>query len=161
MFTRNALVAIVLGVFGLACGHSLEYTATNRSPRPLSPRDPASVEVYATTLPTRPHVEVGLFEIEQRTPASGGTPEMIGKLRERAARVGCDALVVSEARERIQSVTTHHHGTVHQHGPHYGTMHSTGTGTVNVVRKHTAACVVFTEDAAVRTTQTSAGEVAL
>ncbi len=161
MVSRYTFVSIALGTLALGCGHSLEYTATNRSPRPLTPRDPASVEVYATTLPTRPHVEVGLFEIEQRTPASGGTPEMIGKLRERAARVGCDALVVSEARERIQSVTTHHHGTVQQTGGQYGTMQSTGYGTVNVVRKHTAACVVFTEDAATRTTQTSAGEVAL
>jgi len=110
------------------------------------------------TAPTRPYVEVGLFEIEQRTPTSGGSPEMIEKLRARAAQVGCDALVVSEARERIQSVSTHSHGTVHHTGPNHGMVHTTGYGTVNVVRKHTAACVVFTDGPA---TAVTAGEVAL
>lgn len=141
-----------------ACGHSLEYTPTNQPPRALAPRDPASVEVFSLTRPQRPHVEVGVFEIEQRSPASAGSPKMLEKLRARAARIGCDALVVSEPQDRVQSVTTRSYGTLHQTSASTGTVHTMGYGHANVVRKHMAACVVYTT---METTGATGGEVSL
>lgn len=111
MFIRILAVGALLPLF--ACGHALHYSALNPPPRPLSPRAPASVEVFMSGRPTRAFVDVGLFEIEQNTPGSGGSDEMIAKVRARAANVGCDALILGEPSERVQSVTGQSFGTVH------------------------------------------------
>ena len=147
---RTALLLLALGAAG--CGHSLTYTALNAPPRPLAPRAPASVELYMTAQPTRPNVEVGYFEIEQQSPASGGTPEMISKLRLRAGEVGCDALVLTGSTDRIQSYSGQSYGTVHttSAGPGMGGVgayQGTTYGTANHVRGHRAVCIVFTDSA--------------
>jgi hypothetical protein len=147
----NRAVLMLLALGGVAgCGHSLTYTALNAPPRPLAPRAPSSVELYMTAPPTRPNVDVGYFEIEQRSPASGGTPEMISKLRARAAEVGCDALVLTAATDRIQSYSGQSFGTVHttSAGPGMGGVgayQGTTYGTANHVRGHHAVCIVFTD----------------
>ncbi|MBK6696813.1 MAG: hypothetical protein IPG50_32175 [Myxococcales bacterium] len=145
MIHRAAFV-LALALASAACGHSLEYTPLNAPPRALAPRSPESVELLMATRPSRAFVEVGLFEIEQRSPTSGGTPEMLAKVRARAAGVGCDALMVGEPTERVQSVTGQSYGTVHRGGgASYGTYQGMSTGSVNVVRGQRAVCIVYTE----------------
>jgi hypothetical protein len=143
--------AFLLLLAAAGCGHSVTYTALNAPPRPLTPRAPSAVELYMTAQPTRPNVEVGYFEIEQQSPTSGGTPAMIAKLRERAGRVGCDALVLTASTDRIQSYSGQTFGTVHttSAGPAMG---GTGSyqgmtyGSANHVRGHHAVCIVYSDD---------------
>ena len=142
---KRALTLLVLTFAG--CGHSLEYTALNKSPHGMSRRAPETVEVFLTQQPTRPAVEVGYFEIEQQTATSGGTTEMVAKLREEAAALGCDALVISEPHDRIQGYAAQHQGTVTTTGAAYGRYQGTSTGTVSAVRSHRAVCLVFTDEA--------------
>lgn len=124
------------------CGHSIEYTAMNKSPHGMTRRAPDSVEVFMTQRPARPAVEVGYFEIEQQSPAAGGTPEMIRKLREEAAAVGCDALLVSEPHDRIQGYSGQHQGQVNGAG-----YQGTSNYSASRVRSHRAICLMFTEEA--------------
>ncbi len=142
---KRLVIAFAVGL--LACGHSITWTPTNTPPRPLSTRNAASVEILTATVPSRPFVEVGLFEIEQDSPHSGGTSEMITKLRARAAQVGCDALLLGGSTERVQSVTTQHMGTVQASSPGMtnGSYSGTGYSSVNTVRGHRATCIVYTD----------------
>jgi len=144
---------ILLMLTAAGCGHSIEYTAMNKSPHGMQRRAPESVEIFMTQRPTRAAVEVGFFEIEQQSPASGGTPEMMTRLREEAAAVGCDALLVSEPHDRVQSYSAQHNGVVHSTGavvgsqPGSGTYQGTSTATANRVRSHRAICLMFTDEA--------------
>lgn len=88
------LVALAL-VLAAGCGTSISATPINPSPRPLAPRAPASVELYTSGSPARAHVDVAFLEAEEASSFSThGTPEMLAKLREQGARMGCDAVVV-------------------------------------------------------------------
>jgi hypothetical protein len=157
---KRLLVLVLLSLSAAACGHSLEYTAMNKAPRRLERRDPDSVEVFMSQRPERAAVEVGFFEIEQQSPAAGGTPEMIRKLRARAGAVGCDALLISEPHDRVQSYSGMQSGTVHTTGAGYGTQpgfyQGSSTYSANRVRSHRAICLVFSEqDAKPTTTETA------
>lgn len=120
----------------------MTYTPLNEPPRRLAPRSPATVEVYASARPPRPGVEVGLIEIEQQSPASGGTPEMVDKVRRRAAEIGCDAVLLSEPTDRVQSYSGSSMGQV-QRGT--GMYMGTHTARPNYVRSHRATCFVYTD----------------
>jgi hypothetical protein len=57
-------------------------------------RPPETVEMFTTGRPTRPYVDVAFLEAEQRSGySSHDTPEMLAILRDRGARMGCDAVV--------------------------------------------------------------------
>jgi hypothetical protein len=61
----------------------------------MVPRPPETVEVYSSSPPTRPHVDVALFEVTQTEDLTDrGTAFMIERLRERAGEMGCDAVLV-------------------------------------------------------------------
>ncbi len=84
-----------------ACGASLHATTINAAPHPMTPRSIESVEMYTSGPPARPHVDVALFEVEEASSFStAGTPEMINKLRERGAQMGCDAVVLGSSSSR-------------------------------------------------------------
>jgi len=70
----------------------------NPPPRPLVPREPASVQVLASDAPTEPHVDVALLEVEQQEGLNRqGTDYMIERLREKAAELGCDAVFIKSS----------------------------------------------------------------
>lgn len=51
--------------------------------------------MFTTGRPTRPFVDVAFLEAEQRSGYSGhDTPEMLAILRDRGAKMGCDAVVL-------------------------------------------------------------------
>jgi hypothetical protein len=86
-------VAVALMVLAMGCGTFVTDTRINPSPRPLRARAPATVEVYASSPPVRPHVDIALLEVQQtRGLNPQGTALMIENLRERAGALGCDAL---------------------------------------------------------------------
>jgi len=77
------------------CGTSIHTTPINPAPRPMMSRDPATVELFTSGPPQRAHVDVAFFEAEETSSFStDGTPDMLRRLRERGAELGCDAIVV-------------------------------------------------------------------
>ncbi len=85
----------LLGAFvTLACAPAIEYTPLNASRPAMAPRSPESVEVLTSGAPSRPHVDVALIQVED-PPLGVDTSTLLQLLRERAARAGCDALVIT------------------------------------------------------------------
>ncbi len=90
--TRSLLLVTLLAA---GCGTSIHATTLNPSPVAMAPRPAGAVELYTSGAPARPHVDVMLLEAEESSSFSlDKTAEMLGKLRERAGAMGCDAIVV-------------------------------------------------------------------
>jgi hypothetical protein len=82
------------------CSTFVTATPLHPPPRPLVPRDPASVQVLASDAPAEPHVDVALLEVEQQDGLNRqGSDYMIQRLREKAAELGCDAVFLESASE--------------------------------------------------------------
>jgi hypothetical protein len=95
----SALFVVVLTL--AACGTSVKETFISDPPSPMTPRERYSVLVYASTPPTRPHIDVAKLEVEERHGIDEkGVDFAIDRLRTRAAAIGCDGVVVSGIRER-------------------------------------------------------------
>lgn len=86
---------LALLVFATGCGTAIRATAINPAPYPLRARPPETVEVFTSGPPQgRSFVDVAFMEAQQQSGYSvDDTPELIAKLRERAAEMGCDAIV--------------------------------------------------------------------
>jgi len=87
---------VVLGVIGGAgCGVEAAATLLNNPPHPFRPRPPETVGMFSSAPPTRPHVDVALIESDEESENSfASTAALLAKMRERAAELGCDALVI-------------------------------------------------------------------
>lgn len=93
-------------VLAAGCGTSIHTTPINPAPRPMAPRDPASVELFTSGAPQRAHVDVAFIEAEESSSFSThGTPEMLNELRQKGARLGCDAVVIGGLTSRDPGVT--------------------------------------------------------
>jgi hypothetical protein len=96
-----ALVGVM--VFYAGCvPSSVETTPLNAAPRPLVARPARSVEIYASSPPTRPHVDVALLRADQSN-HEADTQRLVQALAERAGELGCDALFISGAGQRPSS----------------------------------------------------------
>lgn len=127
---RNSLFAVLLLT---ACGTTTRFAATNPSPRPLISRPAESVAVFATGLPNRPFVEVGLIQGRQSSELSGDEmPEIIAEMRAEAGRRGCDGLVINGASDSSSSSTT-----VSRHAV---------TSSSTTLEGFWGACIVFDND---------------
>jgi hypothetical protein len=93
---RSPLASLVLTATLLGgCGTFVDFTQINDPPHPLQPRSSASVEVFSSGPPSRPHVDVAIVEVEQTHSLNEqGTGLMIQRMREQAAAIGCDAIVL-------------------------------------------------------------------
>ena len=93
---RPHLLSAVLVVSLFAgCGTYVGFTPINDPPHALGPRPARSVEVLSSGAPTRPHVDVAVVEVEQTHGLNEqGTGLMIRRLRQQAAAIGCDAIVL-------------------------------------------------------------------
>lgn len=106
----------------------MRYQATNRSPRPMTPRPFDSVEVYTVSFPQRPFVEVGILEAQQESELSlDAPPEVLAKLRERAAAQGCDAIIMNGANDAVLG----HGDRRHSH--------------VTTLRGYRATCIMYSD----------------
>ena len=89
----------ILALGACAYGAPVDTTPLNSAPRGLTARPPQSVEVYSSSPPSRPHVDVALLRVEEG--GFSGTPgHLVQALLEKAAELGCDALYISGASER-------------------------------------------------------------
>jgi hypothetical protein len=90
--TKLSLLTLLVAT---ACGTTIRETQVNQAPHPMMPRHPASVELFTSGAPARPHVDVALIEAEEQSSFSTSrTADMLNRLRERGAQRGCDAVVV-------------------------------------------------------------------
>jgi hypothetical protein len=91
------LTASATVILGCATPNGVVYSPVNMPPRAFVRRAPASVEVVVGKPPTRPHVDVGMFEVYQGRNDDGtgqSTENMLISLRLHAALRGCDAVQV-------------------------------------------------------------------
>ena len=85
------LLSGALLLFG--CASTVTTTPIHHPPRPLVPRAPSSVLVLAGEPPSEPHVNVALLQVDQyEAHDSRDMSELIQRLREKAAEIGCDAV---------------------------------------------------------------------
>jgi hypothetical protein len=83
------------------CASAVAATPLHHAPRPLVSRDPSSVLVLAGEAPSEPHVDVALLQVDQyESYHPNGTAEMIQRLREKAAEIGCDAVYLENTNSR-------------------------------------------------------------
>jgi hypothetical protein len=100
--TRPSLLGVMLltasaTILGCATPNGVVYSPVNAPPRAFVRRAPASVEVVVGKPPTRPHVDVGMFEVyqgRQDDDTGRSTEDMLTTLRLHAALRGCDAVQV-------------------------------------------------------------------
>jgi hypothetical protein len=101
MRSAYALFAAVLPAIA-ACGTATTIAVTNPSPRPLVPRSPAEVDVFTSSAPSQPFVEVAIIQSRQESIYSfDQMPEIIAAMREEAARAGCDGVVLHGASDKV------------------------------------------------------------
>lgn len=82
-------------IWALGSGTFVYATPLEALARPLAPRSPESVEVFADTPPLAAHVSVALLEVKQDHGfLQQGRPYLIARLREKAAELGCDAVFI-------------------------------------------------------------------
>jgi hypothetical protein len=124
---------LVSMLFVTACGTTTRFAPTNASPRPLTARPAQAVTVFATGLPDRPFVEVGLIQARQSSEFSvDEMPEIIAEMRVEAGRRGCDGLVINGTNDSSSSSTT-----VSRHGM---------TSSSETLEGFWGACIVFVVD---------------
>lgn len=92
---KRILVSISLALALAGCGTTVRYMQTNTPPKQMAKRSPQSVQFYTGSMPTVPFLEVGLIEAQQQGQLSVDSPEtVLWKLREKAAEIGCDGVLV-------------------------------------------------------------------
>ena len=95
MLKLLALLALV------GCGTTVRTIMINQPPRPMTPRPALEVQLLTSGPPQRPYVDVAYLEAEQDSEWSAdATPEFFTKVRERAANLGCDAVVIGNPTHR-------------------------------------------------------------
>jgi len=95
---QQRMLRLGFGLGGLVlagCATFVEATALNPPPRALTPRPPESVEIFASSPPARPYVDVASLDVHQTEYSAGGEALMLETLRARAGEMGCDALFIT------------------------------------------------------------------
>jgi hypothetical protein len=143
---RPILSSLILSIPVLVgCGTFVDFTPLNDPPHPLARRTPESVEVLSSGAPTRRHVDVAVVEVEQTHSLNEqGTGLMIRRMRDQAAAIGCDAIVLGGATD------------------HQGAQPGSGWDLVDPgSTKRQATCVVYDDEPPVRPFKTARPSVAV
>lgn len=125
--SRLLVVSMLLSSLAMTgCGTRVDYTPLRGPAGAMTPRSPSEVEVFLTQKPSRPYIEVGLLEARQESTMSlDGQSGIIEELREEAAEIGCDGLIVTGSADEVT-------GHVDQHG-----------GYVTELKGYRAVCIVW------------------
>jgi hypothetical protein len=95
---RGTWIAAVLANVLAGCSSTrILYTPLVTPPRAMPPRQVDQVDVYVTTPPSRPHLDVGMLQV---TEYRAGTEKVSGQemmlhLKGGAAAQGCDAVLIT------------------------------------------------------------------
>ena len=130
----------ILALLALAaCGTTVRTIMINQPPRPMQARPMEEVQMFTSGAPARQFVDVAYLEAEQDSEwSSDMTPEFFTKLRERAASLGCDGVVIGNP--------------THRDAPGFGTK---GDGR-NFVNGITATCIMFVDEPVVKANDNTA-----
>lgn len=91
---RSGVVGFLVTIV-VACTPFVRYQETNSPPHPMQPKASAEeVEVLTGTTPTRATVEVGVLKVNRGPYDYSGMPNFIARLRQKAAEIGCDVVVI-------------------------------------------------------------------
>jgi hypothetical protein len=133
------VLSLLSGTFGcVGVAPALQTVTLNAPPRPLHERPPGEVTFFTTGAPSRPFVEVALLESRRRWGAQEGAPEIIGRMRDRAAKLGCDGLILlGEA-----NLTS---GFIY---PTPGVQGPETWGDVETIEGYRATCIAWSDEAA-------------
>ncbi len=74
------------------CGVNISYEQSNAPPHAMTARAPAAVELHRFPPRDRPFVETGVLDATVYW--GGGTSNADRLLREKAAEIGCEAIIV-------------------------------------------------------------------
>ena len=88
MQIRNSLL-IPFFMLAAACAPIVSQDAIQSPPHAIGPREPQTVELFTAGAPARAHVDVAVFHADL-----GDNSSRIAKMRESAAMMGCDGLVL-------------------------------------------------------------------
>jgi hypothetical protein len=90
---------IALSLLGtLGCGWHVSYVRLNAPPHTLASRPPETVEMFVSSAPQRPFIDVGMIEASRSTWYG---KEPLTALREEAADQGCDGVIVLGANDSV------------------------------------------------------------
>jgi len=92
-------VRLGIALLATGCMATVETVPLNAAPRPMVARPARAVEIYASSPPVRPHVDVAMLRADQPN-YDDNTTGLVQALAERAGAMGCDALFISGAAER-------------------------------------------------------------
>jgi hypothetical protein len=123
MQVRGACVWVLgCAVVGAGCGIQTSATMLRSPPRALTARSADSIELFTSGSPQRPHVDLALIEAEQESSGTeGGTAALVTAMREKAGALGCDALVISNALSRTDTLANALTGYNHDRQALFGT----------------------------------------
>lgn len=132
---RPRRLAPLLFSLALGCGVNVNYVPLNKPPRPMSPRAPESVDLYTTSRPARPHVDVGMIEAQQESAYSQASPaEIVANMRASAAGAGCDGLVLMGGNDTVVGGGSVQSGT--------------GSSWTATLKGYRGTCIVYTREVA-------------
>jgi hypothetical protein len=66
----------------------------------MVPRSAAAVELFTSGPPQRPHADIALLEATP-SPRENDVPSLLARMRETAAQMGCDAVVVANVQTQV------------------------------------------------------------
>jgi hypothetical protein len=105
----RSLLAVLSFLATAACGTSITSMPLNPPPRPMPPRAPEDVHVYTSGRPARNYHEIAVLESQQESKYSfDDSADVFGKMRAKAAQMGCDGLVVLGANDALHGRRTLH-----------------------------------------------------
>jgi hypothetical protein len=111
---KRGLAVASLAALVVGCGTTIVFVPLNSPPHALAMRAPESVELFTTSIPTRPYVEVGTIESQQQAYSGDDTAAIYAKMRAEAGVRGCDALVITGSNDAtiVSGTTTNGSGSV-------------------------------------------------
>ena len=104
-----------------ACAN-VQVTPLNAPSQAPTPKPASEVEMYLTKVPSRAYEELYMIRSD-----AGNSEEALSAMRERAGALGCDALIIAGAADRVVSSPD-----------------AVGNSTVSMREGFLGSCVVFT-----------------
>jgi hypothetical protein len=97
-------VAAAIAIAG--CGVSAQHSWLNSPPRPMVPRAPETIDVYASGPPSLPYIDMAIIEAGEYDFGTSTLHDVVSALRTQAARLGCDAIRIGDATNRRSGTAT-------------------------------------------------------
>lgn len=88
-------LTVVIGLSALGCGVETSVVWLRAPPQQMAKKSPAMVDVYSSSPPARPHVDVAIIEVAELHDSAASVKELIDALKVAAAEQGCDAIHIT------------------------------------------------------------------